>query len=111
MTTSNPSSSRMTDVESQLIAQATRDAEFRDRLIANPKAVLAEQGITIPDDVQIQILQESARQYYLILPVVEVSDATKLSEQELETVAGGGMAGLSYTWNSGWTGCAGGCGL
>lgn len=35
-------SERIVEVEAQLIRQARQDAEFRDRLLTNPEAVLAE---------------------------------------------------------------------
>ncbi len=43
---------RMTAIEAQLVSRALQDLAFRDRLIADPKAVLAEQGLAIPDGVK-----------------------------------------------------------
>ncbi|WNZ43915.1 NHLP leader peptide family RiPP precursor [Leptolyngbya boryana CZ1] len=97
-------SGRMGEIEAQLMSQAMQDVAFRDRLIADPKAVLAEQGLTISGDVQIQVLQETPNQYYLVLPAVEYSatDSTiALSDAELEAVAGGGASQVTS-----WTGCA-----
>ncbi len=82
----------MSELESQLIAQAAQDAAFRDRLVSDPKSVLAEQGLVIPDDIQVSVLQESPTQYFLVLPALgraESGEAIVLSDQELEAVSGG----------------------
>lgn len=104
-------SGRITDVEAQIINQAMQDSVFRDRLLTNPKAVLSEQGLAIPEDVQIQVLQETANQYYLILPSMsgtEPASAPSLSEAELEAISGGAGIGRPRTSNTSWTGCASG---
>lgn len=110
-------SGRMADIEAQLMNQAMQDPAFRDRLLTNPKAVLSEQGLAIPEDVQIQVLQETSNQYYLVLPAMSgtaAESAGALSDADLETIAGGGGESAGDTAYTGWTGCASGqagCGL
>ncbi|MBD1856119.1 MULTISPECIES: NHLP leader peptide family RiPP precursor [Leptolyngbya] len=100
-----PAIGRMADLETQLIDQAMQDSAFRDRLLTNPKSVLSERGLTVPDEVQIQVLQETSSQFYLVLPSLadeSGSEAIALSDAELEAVSGGGSNVSS------WTGCASG---
>ncbi|MCY6490353.1 NHLP leader peptide family RiPP precursor [Leptolyngbya sp. GGD] len=104
--TTDSNSGRMSEVETQLISRAIQDAAFRDRLIADPKAVLAEQGLAVSEDVKIQVLQETSSQYYLVLPAAEYSAADNtiaLSDAELEAIAGGAASQVTS-----WTGCASG---
>lgn len=98
----------ISDLEAQLLTKAIQDAAFRERLISDPKAVLSEQGLNIPDDVQITVLQETSNQFYLVLPALEIAaesnEGAELSDEELETVAGSGTSADSRI--CAWTGCA-----
>ena len=97
---------RTSETEKELIKKAVEDGEFRDRLIATPKAVLAEFGLEIPAEVQITVKEETASHYYVVLPWVELLELKgiqELGDRELEAVAGGGE-----TQYSGWTGCGSG---
>jgi hypothetical protein len=101
----DPASGRARDLEAQVLAQAVQDPVFRARLLADPKAVLAERGLHIPPEIQIQALEETAQKYYLVLPAtVERRAGLSLSEADLENVAGGADSSIE----SGWTGCASG---
>ena len=99
----DPATGHARELEAQVLAQAVQDPAFRARLLAEPKAVFAERGLSIPPEIQIQVLQETAEQYYLVLPAAaERRAGASLSDADLEHVAGGGS---EYT---GWTGCASG---
>ena len=98
---------RTSETEKELIKKAVEDGEFRDRLIATPKAVLAEFGLEVPAEVQITVKEETASHYYVVLPWVELLEfkgIQELGDRELELVAGGGAS----TEYSGWTGCGSG---
>lgn len=45
---------------SRLVARAWLDDEFRQRFISDPAAVLAENGLTLPSDVQVRVNQETS---------------------------------------------------
>ena len=78
------------ETENNLLEKAAQDANFRAKLISNTKAVIAEEtGAQLPDNLKITVLEESANQYYLVLPL-EAQESEELSEEALEAVAGGG---------------------
>ena len=100
----DPTTGRALDLEARVIAQAVQDPAFRARLLAEPRAVFAELGLNIPPEVRIQAVQETAEQYYLVLPAAAARRAgTSLSDADLERVAGG-----AATVYAGWTGCGSG---
>ncbi len=42
---------------SQLVARAWCDEGFMERLRSNPRAVLAEHGLEVPDDTEVQVME------------------------------------------------------
>ena len=100
----DPGTGRARELEAQVLAQAVQDPAFRARLLAEPKAVFAERGLSIPPEIQIQVVQETAEQYYLVLPAAAARRAgASLSDADLEQVAGGGLSS-----DTAWTGCGSG---
>ena len=74
------------DLEDRLVARAWADEEFRSRLKADPRAAVAEEtGITLPESIKVEVLEETAEQAYLVIPV----DRVAISEEELDAVSGG----------------------
>jgi hypothetical protein len=91
------------DLQSEIIAKAWKDDKFKQELLSNPKAVFSrEYGIDIPDNVQINVVEENASTVYLVIPVKpSLDDSRELAEEELELVAGGAMN--EKTCTSWWT--------
>ena len=50
-------------------------------MVREPRAVLAEFGTTVPDDVEVRVWDSSAEVRYLVLPLAPDTDGT--SEDEL----------------------------
>jgi hypothetical protein len=71
----------------QIIAKAWADEKFKTRLLANPAAVLKEQGLKIPPGCQVKIVEDTDKVVHLTLPAKSSTD--ELSEDELENIAGG----------------------
>lgn len=64
------------------------DPEFRERLLTNPKAaVSALVGFDLPDEVSIEVHEESLTSVHLVIPTS--TGAGDLTDQDLELVAGG----------------------
>jgi len=74
-----------------LVADAWADPALKKRLLENPTAVLKERGISVPEGVQVKVLEDSEKVEHFILPTRPVE--SELSEEELESVAGGHCRG------------------
>jgi nitrile hydratase len=59
-----------------------KSAPYRSRVVREPRAVLAEMGCEVPDDVRIEVWDSSAEARYLVLPQ-RPADVDGLSEDEL----------------------------
>ncbi|MEH2084225.1 MAG: NHLP leader peptide family RiPP precursor [Nostoc sp.] len=80
------------ELEQKLIEQAWESETFKQELINNPKAVInRELRQQLPEDVEIEVLQETSKKVYLVLPEnpAQVGSGVELSEEDLEKVAGG----------------------
>jgi hypothetical protein len=73
----------------RLVARAWGDEGFKARLLAEPAAVLAEQGIPLPPGMQVWVHENTATAVHLVLPPHPPSVKGELSDEELEAVAGG----------------------
>ncbi len=75
------------DMQAQIVGKATEDADFRARLLSDPKgAINQELGVAIPASMAIEVHEDSDTTVHLILP-----PGSRLSQSDLQTVAGGGM--------------------
>ncbi|NCR02474.1 MAG: NHLP leader peptide family natural product precursor [Microcystis aeruginosa LG13-03] len=52
----------------EIVARAWRDAAFKQQLLSNPKAVLTEAGMSVPEDVELQVVQDTPTLRHLVLP-------------------------------------------
>jgi Nitrile hydratase, alpha chain len=74
------------ELEAKLVARAWADEGFRRRLRADPRAVVAEEiGVSVPDSIEIEVLEETPEKAYLVIPLNRV----EISDERLD-VAGGG---------------------
>jgi nitrile hydratase len=55
---------------------------YRSRAVREPRAVLAEMGMTVPDDVEVRVWDSSAEVRYMVLPLRPVG-AEGMTEDEL----------------------------
>ncbi len=74
-----------TELDAELIARVADDAEFRARLLENPKAAIQEAtGMAIPEDFTILVHEEDGMTAHVVLPA-----SGQLTEADLSAVAGG----------------------
>ncbi len=67
--------------------QAMDDSAFKDKLLSDPKAAAAEEGLNIPDGVVVNVFQNTADQVHVVVPFNPAK--AELSDADLEAVAGG----------------------
>ena len=80
-----------TELQDRIIERAVSDGEFRARLMADPRDAIQElTGEVIPDGVSVQVHEESATSFHLVLP-----PAGQLSESEMTQVFGGNGASVT----------------
>jgi len=82
-------------IEAKLIEKASKDENFRQKLMENPKtAIQNELGGLIPDSVSIKVIEEKENEVCLVIPNTGIV-TSELSDVELESVAGGWTSGPS----------------
>ncbi len=70
----------------KLVAESSEDQNLRQRLLEEPASVLRENGVEVPEGATIKTLEKDDRT--IALTVTTNADGD-LSEEELESVAGG----------------------
>src|SRR5262249_17334266 len=78
----------------ELVARAWSDPAFKAPLLADPAAVLAENGLVMPPDFKVQVVENTDRVIHLTLPP---PPSQELSEEELQRTAGGKCGGCRAT--------------
>ncbi len=76
----------MTADENPLIGVVTRalqDDAFRERLVADPAATLAAEGVALPEGVTVKVIEDTESVRHLVLPAA----ARALADEELDWVA------------------------
>ena len=84
----------------EIIKKAQSDKDFKKALLDNPKETLGQLGVQVPEEVEVKVVEESAKVVYLVLPV----NLDELTDEQLDGVAGGSLAsdlGLCDTKNMG----------
>jgi hypothetical protein len=71
----------------QIIAKTWSDESFKQRLLANPAATLKAEGFEMPAGVEVRVLENSEKAFYLVLPPKPATG--ELSDEDLENVAAG----------------------
>ncbi|MGF1470896.1 MAG: NHLP leader peptide family RiPP precursor [Rubrobacteraceae bacterium] len=79
-------------IRQRLIQRSVEDEDLRQRLLDDPRTTIEEEvGGRLPEELEIRAVEETPATVYLVLPpkLEGASEASKLSNQELESVAGG----------------------
>jgi len=70
----------------KVIIKCWEDAAFKERLLADPAATLAAEGLEIPEGVTVKVAIDSEDVRTLVIPL---PPATELDDADLDAVVGG----------------------
>lgn len=87
----------------RVLAKAWEDESFKQRLLSEPKAVLVENGIEVPGNLAIRVVENTEDTLYITLPA---PPSAELKDEQLEMVAGGSCLGTGGTFGTA-TSCLG----
>ncbi|MEC8321575.1 MAG: NHLP leader peptide family RiPP precursor [Planctomycetota bacterium] len=72
----------------ELFAACWRDEALKTRFMSDPRSVLAERGMAVPDGVEVVVVEDADDCVHITLPADPVV-GTSLSDEELVAAAGG----------------------
>ena len=72
----------------ELFAACWKDEALKARFMSDPKAVLAEHGIDVPDGIDVNALENSDNTVHITIPKAPAG-AAELGDEELAGAAGG----------------------
>ena len=81
----------MTEQRNQLadlFAACWKDEALKQRFMADPKAVLAEYGMDVPDGMDVNVVENTDNTVHITMPAPP-SGSMDLSDDELSNAAGG----------------------
>ena len=91
----------------ELFAACWKDEALKARFMSDPKAVLAEYGMDVPDGMDVNVVENSDNCVHITMPMAPVGHQD-LSDEELSAAAGGGgIAGGSYNCTGNQLNCPG----
>ena len=76
----------------RLFAACWKDEALKARFMADPKAVLKEHGLDVPDGIDVKVVENADDCVHITLPAPPAGDMD-LSDEELSNAAGGGKDG------------------
>jgi nitrile hydratase subunit alpha len=72
-----------------------KDPAYRSRMVREPRAVLAEMGLTVDDDVEVQVWDSSSEVRYFVLPERPAGTGDRTEEQLVPLVTRDAMVGVA----------------
>ena len=72
----------------ELFAACWKDEALKQRFMADPKAVLAEYGMDVPDGMTVNVVENADNTVHITMPAPP-SGSMDLSDEELSNAAGG----------------------
>jgi hypothetical protein len=82
----------MTEQRNQLaalFAACWKDEALKARFMSDPKAVLAEHGIDVPANINVNVVENTDNTVHITMPQVPAGAEGELTDEELASAAGG----------------------
>ena len=73
----------------EIFGTAWKDDAFKARFMSDPKGVLAEKGIEMPDGMNVEVVENTDNMVHITLPAAP-ADPNAVSDAELSAASGGG---------------------
>lgn len=89
------------DIYSEVIKRSWSDDGFKQSLKDNPKKVLGDYGLNVPEQVEIVVIENTKEKQYLLLPdSPRGANGDEMTDEELNNLLSGNDADQNlYTWN------------
>ena len=78
----------------ELFAACWKDEALKARFMTDPKAVLAEHGMDVPDAMDVNVVENSDNTVHITMPMQPAGSAD-LSDEELTKAAGGTLGAFA----------------
>ncbi len=84
----------------ELFAACWKDEALKARFMADPKAVMKEHGLDMPDNLDVKVVENADNCVHITMPKAP-DGHHELSDEELSAAAGGGAC-VQHTANGVW---------
>jgi hypothetical protein len=74
-------------VLAQILSKCWTDANYKAKLLADPAGVLHAEGLSVPQGVELRVVEDTAETVHLVIP----ARPAELSDEMLDGLAGGGI--------------------
>jgi len=68
-----------------ILTKCWADPDFKQRLIAEPVKTLRAEGVTVPDGIQVTVVENTTSEFTFVIP----PEPSELSDQAMDRISGG----------------------
>ncbi len=86
------------EVWPRVVAQSWSDAEYKSRVLNDPRQVLTEAGVNVPDDIELSVSDGGQSKVYLVIPEMPEQTDAQIDDESLESLSGGARGICCCLW-------------
>ncbi|GAB4188228.1 MAG: hypothetical protein Tsb0015_08000 [Simkaniaceae bacterium] len=83
-----PANPNVFQISSFIITNIQKNTPLKEKLLKNPLEVLKEEGVDVPEGLQLKVLQNSPKTAHIVIPA-SLEEGEELSDLQLQEIAGG----------------------